>query len=155
MKRFLIILLIVFIVFNSVNVPEVYAVGNMIIDNPFNRQLIATMIIASGMVFTSTKQLEDSVTSFIDMWNDHETGWTMPTPKDPQGPNTWEAIIYGAIAAGSVAVSYTHLAEQWAGKEEMCIRDRNMIEELETEDIDKKEDMDKKIQELKAKFKKV
>lgn len=107
MKRFLIILLIVLILFNSVHVPEVYAVGNMIIDNPFNRQLIATMIIASGMVFTTTKQLEDSVTSFIDMWNDHETGWTMPTPKDPQGPNTWEAIIYGAIAAGSVVYDMT------------------------------------------------
>jgi hypothetical protein len=107
MKKFLIILLIVFIVFNSFHVPEVYAVGNMIIDNPFNRQLIATMIIASGMVFTSTKQLEDSVTSFIDMWNDHETGWTMPTPKDPQGPNTWEAIIYAAITAGSVVYDVT------------------------------------------------
>lgn len=107
MKRFLIILLIVFIIFNSVHVPEVYAVGNIIIDNPFNRQLIATMIIASGMVFTSTKQLEDSVTSFIDMWNDHETGWTMPTPKDPQGPNTWEAIIYGAITGGSIVYDIT------------------------------------------------
>ncbi len=107
MKRFLIILLIVLILFNSVHVPEVYAVGNMIIDNPFNRQLIATMIIASGMVFTSTKQLEDSVTTFIDLWNDHETGWTMPTPKDPQGPNTWEAIIYGAITGGSIVYDIT------------------------------------------------
>lgn len=107
MKRLLIILLIVLILFNSVHVPEVYAVENMIIDNPFNRQLIATMIIASGMVFTSTKQLEDSVTSFIDMWNDHETGWTMPTPKDPQGPNTWEAIIYGAITGGSIVYDIT------------------------------------------------
>lgn len=107
MKRFLIILLIVFIVLNSVYVPKVYAVGNMIVNNPFNKQLIATMIIASGMVFTSTKQIEDTVTSFIDKWNDHETGWTMPTPKEPQGPNTWEAILYAAITGGSIVYDIT------------------------------------------------
>ena len=107
MKRFLIILLVVLILFNSVHVPEVYAVENMIINNPFNRQLIATMIIASGMVFSSTQQLEETVEEFLDRWNDHETGWTMPTPKDPKGPNTWEAIIYGAITGGSIVYDIT------------------------------------------------
>lgn len=107
MKRFLIILLIVLILFNSVHVPEVYAAGNIILDNPFNRQLIATMLIASGVVYTTATQLEESVEEFLDRWNDHETGWTMPTPKDPQGPNTWEAIIYAAITGGSIVYDIT------------------------------------------------
>jgi hypothetical protein len=107
MKKFLIILLIVFIVFNSVHVPEVYAVGNMIINNPYNKQLIAKILIASGVVYTTATQLEESVEEFIERWNDHETGWTMPTPKDPQGPNTWEAIIYAAIAVGSIVYDIT------------------------------------------------
>lgn len=107
MKRFLVILLIVLILFNSVQVPKVYAVGNMIIDNPFNRQLIATMLIASGVVYTSATQLEESVEEFLARWNDHETGWTMPTPKDPQGPNTWEAILYAAITGGSIVYDIT------------------------------------------------
>lgn len=107
MKRFLIILLIVLILFNTVHVPEVYAVGNDILANPYNMQLIAKILIASGVVYTTATQLEESVEEFIDWWNDHETGWTMPTPKDPQGPNTWEAIIYAAITGGSIVYDIT------------------------------------------------
>lgn len=99
-KRIFILIITVIILVNSIQVPAYAAVDNLILDNSYNRYIIGSLLVASGMVYSNTQQLNDSINEYIDNWNDHETGWKMP---DGGGGSTWQDIING-ITVGSKVV---------------------------------------------------
>lgn len=98
LKRILAFLMIIMIIISVIYVPKIYAVDNMIIDNPYNRQLIGTLLVASGLLFSKVDDMNEVLDDFIDEWNDHETGWQMPG--GPNDPKNWADLLFYITAIG-------------------------------------------------------
>lgn len=97
-KRILIIIVVCFVIFAQIKVPVYAVVGDTILDNSYNRYLIGSMLVASGLVFKAVEPLNKTIDKVI---SDYNSGAKIiQFPGGPNDPKNWGELIFYLTAIG-------------------------------------------------------